>query len=371
MQGSRVLHVAIVAPLVSAIREPQGGGSQAFVSDLARGLTRRGHQVVVYAATGSEIPGVTVIDTGVDPRSLLATLYRAGGSAAGDGTAAASAFGAVYSQIGQGRYDVVHNHAFDAPAIELAGALSAPVIHTLHLPPAPAIAAALRIATARGGRPPAVATVSAFQASAWSEVVRVDAILPPYVPTQLIPWTSAAGDGVVYAGRLSPEKGAAEAIDIALAAGIPINVFGDAYDPDYAREQIGPRRGLTGVTVHSAVSRSRLWAAMAQAAAVLCPARWDEPFGMAAAESQACGTPVIAFRRGGLAEVIADGTTGFLVEPDNIQAAADGVRRVTGISRSACRNYAETHLDLERSLDAHEQLYYRVVDPVAGTTAGW
>ena len=72
------MKVAIMAPLVSAIREPQGGGSQAFVSDLARGLAGRGHEVHVYAATGSQIPGVTVIDTGVDPGSLAATLYRAG-----------------------------------------------------------------------------------------------------------------------------------------------------------------------------------------------------------------------------------------------------------------------------------------------------
>ena len=76
------MRVAIVAPLVSAIREPQGGGSQAFVSDLARGLAGRGHDVNVYAATGSQIPGVTVVDTGVDPRSLLATLYRASDPAA-------------------------------------------------------------------------------------------------------------------------------------------------------------------------------------------------------------------------------------------------------------------------------------------------
>src|ERR1700675_3625433 len=66
-----------MAPLVTAIREPQRGGSQAFVSDLARGLVGRGHEVHVYAASGSEIPGVEVIDTGVDPESLAATLYRA------------------------------------------------------------------------------------------------------------------------------------------------------------------------------------------------------------------------------------------------------------------------------------------------------
>jgi glycosyltransferase involved in cell wall biosynthesis len=363
------MKVAIVAPQVSAIREPQGGGSQAFVSDLARGLAGRGHEVHVYAATGSEIPGVTVIDTGVDPRSLLATLYRADSSAARDQDVAASAFAGVYARVQETRYDVVHNHAFDAPAIGLASALSTPMVHTLHLPPDPAIAAALRDA-ARTARPPAVAGVSAFQARAWEKFVRVDAILPPYVPTRVIAWSPAAGNGAVFAGRLSPEKGAAEAIDIARAAGIAIDVYGDAYDPDYAREQIGPRRAEPGVVVHPGVARTSLWTAMARAALVLCPARWDEPFGMAAAEAQACGTPVVAFRRGGLSEIISDGVTGFLVAPDDIRAAADSVRRVAGISRSACRSHAERHLDLERSLDAHEQLYGRVVSPGAGTAAG-
>ena len=74
-----------MAPLVTAIRDPQQGGSQAFVSDLARGLVGRGHDVHVYAASGSEIPGVEVIDTGIDPRSLAGTLYRAFGPSADRG----------------------------------------------------------------------------------------------------------------------------------------------------------------------------------------------------------------------------------------------------------------------------------------------
>jgi glycosyltransferase involved in cell wall biosynthesis len=358
------MKIGLVAPLVSPIREPQGGGSQAFVSDLARGLARRGHEVHVYAAAGSEIPGVTVIDTGVDPRSLLATLYRASGTALRDQDAAAPAFAAVYSRIRQTRYDVIHNHAFDAPAIGLATDLSAPVVHTVHLPPDPAVADALRGA-ARGNRPPAVAGVSAFQARAWSRAVRVDAILPPYVPTQAIGWSRDAGAGAVFAGRLSPEKGAAEAIDIARAAGVAIDVYGDAYDPVYAREQIDPRRGLPGVTVHGGVPRTALWQAMSRAAVVLCPSRWDEPFGMAAAEAAACGTPVVAFRRGGLGEIVVPGVTGFLVEPGDLRASADAVREVTRLSRPACRGHAERHLDLERSLDVHEQLYGRVVSAAA------
>ena len=362
------MKIAIMAPLVTAIREPQRGGSQAFVSDLARGLAGRGHDVHVYAASGSEIPGVEVIDTGIDPESLAGTLYRAFGPAAGEpgeaepaaaGAAAESAFTTAYAAVQVTRYDVIHNHAFDAPAIRLATALRAPVVHTLHLPPDQAVSAALGEA-ARRSRPPAVATVSDSQARAWRRFVPVDAILPPYPPTAVIPWAETAGQGALFAGRLSPEKGAAEAIDIARAAGLPIDVYGDVYDPGYTREQIDPRRNRRGVTVQQGVPRTSLWQAMARAAVVLCPARWDEPFGLAAAEAQACGTPVVAFRRGGLSEVIVDGVTGLLVPPDDVRAAAEAVPKAAGLSRAACREHAAVRLDLERSLDAHERLYRRV-----------
>jgi glycosyltransferase involved in cell wall biosynthesis len=358
--------IAIMAPLVTAIREPQRGGSQAFVTDLARGLTGRGHEVHVYAASGSEIPGVEVIDTGIDPAALAATLYRAFGpagtprqAAAAGAAAAESAFGTAYAAMQLTRYDLIHNHAFDAPAIRLAMALSSPVVHTLHLPPDESVSAALRRAD-QGSRPPAIAAVSAFQASAWRRVVRVDAVLPPYPPTAVMSWSATAGTGALFAGRLSPEKGAAEAIDVAAAAGVPIDVYGDVYDRRYSREQIDRRRSWPGVTVHDAVPRTALWEAMARAAVVICPARWDEPFGMAAAEAQACGTPVVAFRRGGLSEVIMDGVTGFLVPADDLRAAAEAVAAVAALSRSACREHAANQLDLELSLDAHERLYQRV-----------
>jgi glycosyltransferase involved in cell wall biosynthesis len=361
------MKLAIMAPLVTAIREPQRGGSQAFVSDLARGLTGRGHEVHVYAASGSEIRGVEVIDTGIDPGSLAGTLFRAFGDAAdkpgkpGSAAGAAeSAFTTAYTAMQANRYDVIHNHAFDAPAVTLAAALQAPVVHTLHLPPDKAVSAALR-RLSRHSRPPAVAVVSIFQASAWGQVVHVDATLPPYPATRVIPWSETPGTGAVFAGRLSPEKGAAEAIDIARAAGVPIDVYGDVYDAGYGREQIDPRRSWPGVTMHPGVPRASLWAAMARAAVVLCPARWDEPFGMAAAEAQACGTPVVAFRRGGLGEVIVDGVTGFLVPPDDIRAATEAVSKVAVISRPACREHAEDELDLELSLDAHERLYRQVL----------
>jgi glycosyltransferase involved in cell wall biosynthesis len=273
---------------------------------------------------------------------------------------AEAAFAAAFGGVRAGRYDVVHNHAFDAPAVRLAAGLSVPVVHTMHLPPDQVVSAALR-EVARGVRAPAVAVVSEFQAGAWRRVVPVDAVLPPYPPTRDIAWSEGPGAGfALFAGRLSPEKGAAEAIDIARAAGVPIEVYGDVYDAGYSREQIDPRRGWPGVTVHQGVPRAALWEIMARASVVLCPSRWDEPFGLAAAEAQACGTPVVAFRRGGLSEVIVDGVTGFLVPADDVAAAAAGVGRVAELSRVACRRHAEERLDLDVSLDAHERLYRRV-----------
>jgi UDP-glucose:tetrahydrobiopterin glucosyltransferase len=357
--------VAIVAPLVAPIREPQRGGSQVFVSDLARGLVDRGHEVDLYAASGSVLPGVNTIDTGVDHRALEATLYRASGGVAHGLEVAERAFAGVYGVVRETGYDVVHNHAFDAPAVALATALRAPVLHTLHLPPDAAVASALR-ETVSGEERPAVACVSEHQAKAWRRVVEVDAILPPLVPTAAIPFSPAAGTGAVFAGRFSPEKGAAEAIAIARAAAIPIELFGDSYEEDYARREIEPRAAEPGVDVRASVPRNSLWKIMVRAAVVLCPAMWDEPFGMVAAEAQACGTPVVAFRRGALAEVLVDRVTGFLVAPGDIPAAAEAVRRTPGLSRSRCRAHAERRLDLARTLDAHERLY----EDLAGARVG-
>jgi UDP-glucose:tetrahydrobiopterin glucosyltransferase len=361
--------IAIVAPLVSPIREPQRGGAQAFLAALARRLVDRGHDVRLYAASGSDVAGVEVIDAGIDHRELAATLYRAAGATANGSTVAERAFARVYSLVREGRNDVVHNHAFDAPAVSLASDLGAPVLHTIHLPPDREVSDALRHAR-RGDDGPAVACVSASHASAWRKIVPVDAILPPYIPTERIPFSSAAGAGAVFAGRLSPEKGAAEAIAIARMAQIPIDVYGDRYDEAYARMQIDPVSAESGVVVRRGVPQMELWQAIARAAVVLCPVRWEEPFGMVAAEAQACGTPVVAFRRGALDQVIIDGVTGFLVTPDDLRAAADAVGDAAGLSRRTCREHAETNLDIERSVDAHEHIYERLVSSARETQIG-
>ncbi len=327
------MRIAFVAPLVTAIREPQLGGSQALLADIATGLAARAHEVTVFAASGSSIDGVEVVDTGIDPDALAATLFRAdrGPTATPE---AYDAFAAVYAMID--RFDVIHNHAYDVPAFELApdGA-----VHTLHLPPTPDVAEALRPKRC------VVCCVSDTQADAWSRVATVDAVLRNGVPVDRITFSDDPGDGALFAGRISPEKGAREALAIARRSGTPITMVGGAYDGSY----------VVDAPVMDPLPREKLWEVMATSKVCLCPVLWDEPFGLVAAEAQAAGTPVIAFRRGALPEVVVDGVTGYVV--DDVDGAVRAIDIIDGIDRSACRRHAELHLNLERTLDAHERLY--------------
>ena len=356
------MRVAFVAPLVTAIAEPQLGGSQALLADIASGLTARGHDVAVFAASGSSIDGTRVVDVGIDPAMLRATFFRATEDA-GDFDITRDAFAHVYGLVRSHGADVVHNHAFDAPAIDLAPD-EMPVVHTLHLPPMPTVAAAVDRAQRVHPRT-TVACVSEHSAALWRSTVAVDIVLPNGVPVSRIPWSSDGGERVLFAGRFSPEKGAAEAIEIARRAGVPITLVGDPYDERYAAERIEPYRGSDGIEILHAMSRTRVWDLMRSSRAVLCPVSWDEPFGLVAAEANAAGTPVVAFDRGALPEVIVDGETGFVVR--DVDEACRALSTADAIDRARCRAHAESKLDLARTLDAQEALYAQLAATTSGT----
>ena len=361
------MRIAVLAPLVTPIAEPHIGGSQALLSDLAVGLAGLGHAVRVYAATGSHIDGVDVVDTGVDAASLRATLFRADGAHADSScTAATEAFGAAAGMIAGDAPDVVHAHAFDAPSVEAVASLGIPWIQVLHLPPDSAVAGAVGRALAGGG-PLAVVTVSEAMRSAWAAAGVGARVIRPGVPIERIPWRAGSSRGVLFAGRLSPEKGALDAIAIATDAGMPLTIVGYPYDDEHAAE-VRRQAAEAGAAVLLPVPRERLWHHMGGAAAVLCPVRWDEPFGLVAAEAQSTGTPVVGYRRGALPEVVSDGVSGVLVEPGDGRAAALALRDAVRLDRAAIRRHAEERLGLGPAVAAYEAVSLELTRPSAART---
>ena len=353
------MRIALIAPLVTPISEMHIGGAQAVVSDLARALNARGHEVVVYASAGSSIRGVAIADVDIDSTRLRADLFRDGGEGTAT-TAMTDAYRTVYAHARAGCFDVVHNHGFDVPAVSIAAEMDVPVLHTLHLPPTRTMADAINSSRARSPVAVWCAGVSRAHAAAWSRLISVDEVLRNGVPVEQIPFHAQPGTSAVIAARFSAEKGVDEGIAAARRGAWPVDVYGTPYDSDYEEAVRHRWDGDRDVRFQPPVPRSLLWDALGSAGVVLCLSRWDEPFGMVAAEAQAAGTPVIASQAGGFAEVVADEVTGYLVPRDGVDAAATALGRIDAVSRQACRHHAQTSLDLRASVAAHEALYTRL-----------
>lgn len=333
------MRLAVVASPVTPLLPVQAGGAQAFLTDLARGLADRGHSVSVYCAAGSAVPGVELVQVPVDA-AVARAMVMPGGAPAGAVPELRQAFEALFAELRRRGADAVSQHAFDAEAIELAEGL--PVLHTLHLPPVvPSVVAAACATSSR------LATVSLSCRREWAKV-GVDAIvLPDGVPD----WQPEPGPIrpiALIAGRISPEKGIEDGVAAARLAGLEPLVVGGDYDPAY-------RARLAGVEIKPPLARHELWRLMARSAVTLMPVKWEEPFGMVAAEAQVAGCPVAAYARGALPEVVADGAGGFLAKPDKVEDLAQAIGRCLELDRAAVRAQARERLLLDRSLDAYEK----------------
>ncbi|MBB5414269.1 glycosyltransferase family 4 protein [Paraburkholderia atlantica] len=174
-----------------------------------------------------------------------------------------------------------------------------------------------------------------------------------------------AGSYLLFLGRMMPEKRPDLAIEIARRSGLPLKIAAKIHpgERDYFRERIDPLlRRSTAFTEYlgevGGLARRRL---IQNARALLLPIEWDEPFGMVMIEAMACGTPVIAFRRGAVPELIDDGVSGLLV--DNVDEAVQAVARIDSIERGACRHAFERRFTAARMTDDYLTIYDALLAP--------
>ncbi len=349
------LRIALVAPLVSPIADPFLGGSQALIHDLATALAAARHEVTLFAADESVVPGVEVVRLGIDSARLRPTDFAHPEPA--DPAVAEeerTAFLRIAYEIRRRAddFDVVHNHAFDAPPFELLQDAHPHVCHTLHLPPVvPPVIQAIRHAAAQDAT---LVTVSCWAQASWMAHIGATRQIRNGVPIERIALGPGPRRGWLYVGRIAPEKGLEDALLASEEAGRRLRIVGPVYDRGYA-DAIRPR--LARHDVVGVLTRDRVFHELGAAEGLLMPAAWDEPFGLAAAEAMAAGTPVAAYARGALPELIADLETGYLVKPGDVAGLREAAQRFADIDPRRCRQRVMEHFSLSRMASDYETLY--------------
>ena len=247
-----------------------------------------------------------------------------------------------------GDFDLVHNH-LDWLPLCFASSFSAPLVTTIHGFSAPGILPAYRraasafVSISDSDRAPGLDYAATVHHG-------VDvALLPP----------GPGGEDLVSLGRIHPDKGTAEAIAIARRAGRRLVLCGIVHDQRYFDEEVAPHLDGNQVMYLGAVGPGERARVLGEAAAFLHPIAFDEPFGLSVVESMVCGTPVVAYRRGSMPEVVDEGVTGCLV-PD-ADAAVRAVDAAATLDRTRCREHAVARFSADRMVSDYLDLYARVV----------
>jgi glycosyltransferase involved in cell wall biosynthesis len=318
---------------------PAYGGIEALVAGVVEGLVERGHDVTLIGVGGSK-PAGSLVQTYDEPQFQLI----------GDELTAVVHAGEALEVVRYMRPDIVHDHT-SAFALG-AASLDTPVVMTVH---GPADGEAGRYLAAVGSYVRLVSISHAQRATAralpWFGTVYNGLDLGDY------PLSTRRGDAALFLGRMSPDKGAHLAIDVAQAAGRPIRLAGKCNEPaeqEYFAEQIEPRLG-PDVEWLGELGNGDKQAALCAASCLLFPLQWDEPFGLVVVEALACGTPVLSLARGAIPELMSDGVTGFVrEEPDELVPLFD---KLGSIDPVACRRHVAERFTMRHTVLGYEQVY--------------
>ena len=249
------------------------------------------------------------------------------------------------------RFDLIHNQA-DFPAHAFAPLVATPMVTTIHG------FSSDRILPMYAPYQERVHYVAISDADRHPDL-HYAATIHHGIPLDDFRFDAKGSDDLLFFGRLHPDKGAAEAIAAARAAGRALDLYGIVQDQGYHDRAVAPQLDAA-IRYHGAVGGDARIAALGGARALLHLINFDEPFGLSVIEAMACGTPVIATRRGSMPELIEHGVTGFLVDtPDEAVAA---IERVGELDRAACRRAVAERFSVARMADDYIALYRRILN---------
>jgi len=351
------MKIAIVSPVMNTVPPEKYGGIELIVAELAAGLAKRKHRVTVFCSGGSKIEGdgISRVETSPYPTrdrleenrrweidQLLTVLSR------------------------QHEFDVIHfnyeplalRFTFDGTELNLLDFFTTPVVLTFHnITNIPENEAYYRrthslyrhtlIFVSENHRRP----VSFFpKTKVIYNALRIDDF----------PVCEDKENYLFFLGRITPVKGILEAIAVAKKTGIPLVIAAkvDSVDRDFYEKTVKPKIDGKLIKYVGEVDFAQKVDYLKKTRCLLFPILWEEPFGLVMAEALACGTPVVAFRRGSVPEIVKDGVNGYVV--DTVDEMTEAVKKLDVISSSECRKSVEKRFYLDRMVNEYEELFRKV-----------
>ena len=334
------MHIAMLSPIAWRTPPRHYGPWENVASLLTEGLVARGHDVTLFATADSQTNGTlhAICPKGYEEdRSLDSKVWEC------------LHISELFDHAGE--FDIIHNH-FDFLPLTYTGLTTTPVVTTIHGFSSPGI---LPVYKKYNGK---VFYVSISDADRSSDLDYVKTIHHG-IDIKQFDFKSWSDDTLLFFGRIHNDKGTREAIEIAGACNKRLILAGIIQDQAYYDRYVAPQiDGGKMVYIGSVgpVQRSQM---LGNACALLHPIQFDEPFGLSVIESMACGTPVIAFDRGSMPELIANGKSGFLV--NNVNEAIDAVARIKEIDRATCRRHVEQYFTVDRMIEEYIQVYETIL----------
>ncbi|WP_419826720.1 glycosyltransferase family 4 protein [Sphingomonas sp.] len=334
------MKIAMLAPISWRTPPRHYGPWELVTSLLTEALVARGVDVTLFATldseTGGTLAGVVPAPYSEDP-SIDAKVW--------EHRHLAHLFGRARE------FDLIHNQA-DFPAHAFSGLVDTAMVTTIHG------FSSDRILPMYEPYQDRVHYVAISDADRHPRL-RYAATIHHGIRIEDFPVDERGGDALLFFGRIHPDKGPAHAIRVAREAGLPLVMAGIVQDRDHHERDVAPHVDGVRVRYIGAVGGADRARTLGRARALLHLIDFDEPFGLSVVEALACGTPVIATRRGSMPELIDDGVTGFLV--DNAAQAVAAVARLGEIDRAACRAAAVRRFGVDGMADAYLALYRRIL----------
>lgn len=345
---NKKLKICQVAPLWFPIPPEKYGGIEWIVYNLCEELTKRGHDVTLFASEDSKVPCRLV---SVSPSSLIKTKisWR-------DNTYNILNLARAFERAEE--FDIIHTH-IDLWDLYFPSLVKTPCVHTIHNPLYSSIKNDSRLFMFRQFRNNNFVTISKSQRKLSGMKLNATTIYNG-IRIEEFQFNPEPEDHFIWCARINKHKGIENAIKIAKKAKIKLFLAGriDPEKREYFKEVIKPQLGKD-IRYIGEYSREEKSDFFGKAKALLYPIEWHEPFGLNMTEAMACGTPVIAFDRGSVREVVKDGKTGFVVR--NINEAIKAIKNIDRIKREDCRKWVEENFTSEIMVENYEKLYYKLI----------